>query len=129
MIQSILFIKTQRNSVDFEISTYMVLFFVLSLAVSIWKIYAFLPNKQLEDDDTTKESQEILKNLMIKVIVKNNGDLDNKKLFELIKNDEEFDNKRFWRFNENRLNQLLLNYFLQNPSIKNIKDIYKNVNT
>lgn len=113
--------------VNFETSTWMMLFFVLSLVVSIWKIYAFLPNKQLEDDDTTKEAQEELQRIMIKVIKQNGADLDVKKLFELMKDNEEFDKKRFWRFNENRLNQLLLHYFLQNPSIKSIKDI-KNIN-
>ncbi len=113
---------------ELETSTWMMLFFILSLAVSIWKIYAFLPNKQLEDDDTTQESQEQLKNLMIKVIKKNGGDLNNKSLLELMIKDEDFDKKRFWRFNENRLNQLLLRYFLQNRNTKNIKDIYENIN-
>lgn len=88
----------------------MMIFFILLLIVSIWKIYAFLPNKQLLDDDTTKEAQEALKAIMIKVINQNITDLDNKKLFELIINDNDFDKKRFWRFNQNKLNNLLSNY-------------------
>jgi hypothetical protein len=93
-----------------QTSTIMMIFFILLLIVSIWKIYAFLPNKQLLDDDTTKEAQEALKAIMIKVINQNITDLDNKKLFELIINDNDFDKKRFWRFNQNKLNHLLSNY-------------------
>lgn len=110
---------------EIQTSYLMMIFFILFFAISFWKIYAFLPNEQLADDDTTKEAQEQLQNLMIKVIKNNSADLDNKKLFNLMRVDEEFDKKRFWRFNENRLNRLLSSYFLQNPHLKNIEDIYK----
>lgn len=107
-----------------QTSTLMMIFFILLLIISIWKIYAFLPNKQLQDDDTTKESQEQLENLMIKVIKQNGKNLDNKKLFDLMLHDENFDKKKFWRFNQNRLNHLLSNYFIKNQNIKSIEDIY-----
>ncbi|HUH41761.1 MAG TPA: hypothetical protein VLZ29_01465 [Sulfurimonas sp.] len=93
-----------------QTSTMMMIFFVLLLIVSIWKIYAFLPNEQLLDDDTTKEAQNTLKELMIKVIKENSADIDSKKLFELMVNDAEFDKERFWRFNQNKLNNLLSKY-------------------
>ncbi|MCK9472601.1 hypothetical protein [Sulfurimonas sp.] len=109
-------------------SSLMLIFFILLFVVSFWKIYAFLPNKQLEDDDTTKEAQEQLQHLMIKAIKQKSGDLDSKELYELIIADEEFDKRRFWRFNQNRLNKLLALFFLQNPHLKNIKDIYKSGN-
>lgn len=107
-----------------QTSTLMMIFFILLLVISIWKIYAFLPNKQLLDDDTTKESQEQLHNLMIKVIKQNGEDLDNKRLFELMLKNKDFNREKFWRFNQNRLNNLLSNYFLQHSNIKSIKDIY-----
>ncbi len=110
---------------EIETSHLMMIFFILFFAISFWKIYAFLPNRQLEDDDTTKEAQEELQKLMIKVIKKNRADLDSKKLFNLMISDEEFDKEKFWRFNENRLNRELSSYFLQNPHLKNIEDIYK----
>ncbi|MDY0123602.1 hypothetical protein [Sulfurimonas sp.] len=110
---------------EIETSHLMMIFFILFFAISFWKIYAFLPNKQLEDDDMTKEAQEELHNLMIKVIKKNGGDIDSKKLFSLMISDEEFDKEKFWRFNENRLNRELSSYFLQNPHLKSIEDIYK----
>ena len=93
-----------------QTSTMMMIFFILLLIVSIWKIYAFLPNEQLLDDDTTKEAQNTLKELMIKVIKENSADIDSKKLFELMINDAEFDKERFWRFNQNKLNNLLSKY-------------------
>ena len=93
-----------------QTSTMMMIFFVLLLIVSIWKIYAFLPNEQLLDDDTTKEAQDAIKALMIKVIKENSADIDSKKLFELMINDAEFDKERFWRFNQNKLNNLLSKY-------------------
>lgn len=110
---------------EIETSHLMMIFFILLFAISFWKIYAFLPNKQLEDDDMTKEAQEELQNIIIKVIKKNGADIDSKKLFNLIIADEKFDKEKFWRFNENRLNRELSSYFLQNPHLKNIEDIYK----
>ncbi|ABB43790.1 hypothetical protein Suden_0510 [Sulfurimonas denitrificans DSM 1251] len=93
-----------------ETSTLMMIFFIIFLAISIWKIYAFLPSKQLSDDDTTKEAQETLRELMIKIMEKNSSEIDNKKLFELMISDAEFNKEKFWRFNQNKLNNLLSNY-------------------
>ena len=110
---------------EIQTSNLMLIFFILFFAVSFWKIYAFLPNRQLEDDDTTEEAQKQLQSLMIKVIKNNNADMDSKKLLNLMIADEDFNKERFWRFNENRLNRLLSSYFLQNPHLKDLKDIHK----
>ena len=83
------------------------IFFVILLSVSMYKVYAFLPNKALKDDDTTKESQEKLEAIILKIIKNKNNTLTRAELFELVKNDEEFDKEHFWRFNLNRLNHLL----------------------
>ncbi len=109
---------------ELDISTWMMIFFVISLTAAIWKIYAFLPNKELEDDDTTKESQEELLKIILKVIKESSGELDHTQLFEKVKSDKNFDEKRFWRFNQNRLNKLLNYYHLENTHTSNIKDIY-----
>ena len=53
---------------ELDVKTWMMIFFILTLIVSIWKIYAFLPNKELPDDDTTAESKDELLKLIIKII-------------------------------------------------------------
>ena len=96
-----------RTIMQFDISTWMMIFFIILLSVSIYKIYVFLPNKVLADDDTTKESQEKLETIILKIIKNKNNEFNREELFELVKNDEDFDKEHFWRFNQNRLNQLL----------------------
>lgn len=90
---------------ELDTSTLMMIFFILTFIISIWKIYAFLPNKALADDDTTKESQDELLNIIRKYVNKEN--INSKELLEMVKNDEDFDKEHFWRFNQNKLNQLL----------------------
>ncbi|MEA1954987.1 MAG: hypothetical protein U9N02_00660 [Campylobacterota bacterium] len=109
---------------ELNTSTWMMISFIILLIVSIWKIYAFLPNKELKDDDTTQDSHNELINLMIKVIKENNGDLEAGILYIKMLEDENFDSKHFWRFNHNRLNQLLNKYYVENEDINSIKDIY-----
>ncbi len=111
----------------FDISTIMMIFFIIALAISIWKIYAFLPNKRLADDDTTQESQDELINLMLNVIKEHHGEIDVNELFVKIQSSDDFDSERFWRFNLNKLNQLLNGYYLKNPNAKSIADIYTNL--
>jgi hypothetical protein len=53
---------------EVDIKTLMLLFFILFLTLSIWKIWAFLPNKQLKDDDKMKGSKDKLIVLMLKII-------------------------------------------------------------
>ena len=97
---------------DFNTSTLMMIFFIIFLILSIWKIYAFLPNIQLQDDDTTLQAQTKLLEIMKKIIKNNKDNLSNEELFLKMKEDEEFDEKVFWRFNLNKLNQLLLKHKL-----------------
>ena len=109
---------------ELDTSTWMMIFFIISLVVAIWKIYAFLPNKQLEDDDKTKDSQEELLKVILKVIKESDGSLTSTQLYNKVKNDSDFDEKKFWRFNQNRLNKLLDYYHLQTKTTSSIKDIH-----
>ena len=109
---------------ELDTQTLMMIFFIIAFVISMWKIYAFLPNKALVDDDTTEASQEELLNLVLSVIKKNNGELTTSELCEKIKSDTAFDKKHFWRFNQNKLNQLLTHYYTEHPETQNIKGIY-----
>ena len=111
----------------FDTQTIMSVFFILLLAISLYKIRQFLPQEQLADDDTTEESQNDLEYLMIRVIQKNYGNLDNISLFEKMIEDEDFENERFWRFNHNKLNQLLNRYYIKNPDAQSIMEIYEKI--
>ena len=110
---------------DFSTSTWMMVFFIIFLVLSIWKIWAFLPNKQLADDDKTEEAESELLALMLKVIQNTEGKISSKELFIKIQEDEDFNSELFWRFNHNRLNQLLKIYYLQHPGTDSIEGIYK----
>ena len=110
-----------------DTSTIMMILFIILLVASIWKIYAFLPNKALSDDDTTEASQEELLSLVLSVIKKNEGSLTPSELCEKVQNDTAFDKKHFWRFNLNKLNQLLIHYYSENPKIDSIGDIKKSL--
>lgn len=112
---------------EFDTSTLMMLFFIAALVISIWKIYAFLPNKELHDDDTTKEAEEHLIKIMLDTIKRSDGNLDVDELFVKIESSEDFNNEKYWRFNLNRLNKLLNLYYIKNPQTQSIADIYKNI--
>lgn len=110
---------------ELDTQTLMMIFFLLFLVISIWKISAFLPNKVLADDDTTEVSHEQLLVIMLKTI-QNNENLSEKKLFELMKEDDDFDQSHFWRFNENKLKQILNRHYAENKELNSIEDIYTN---
>lgn len=110
---------------ELDTSTIMLGFFIILLVLSIWKIWAFLPNKQLEDDDTTQEAQQKLETLMLKVLYENKGKLSEKELFEAMKTDSNFDKKLFWRFNLNKLSHLLQSYYAKNDDMYDIHSVYK----
>ena len=93
--------------IEFNTSSLMLVFFTLSFIVSIWKIYPFLQTRVLEDDDTTEASQEELLKIILKYYDKDEVNPDTKKLLEKIKADADFDTNHFWRFNQNKLNQIL----------------------
>ena len=112
---------------ELDISSLMLIFFIIFLVISIWKIYAFLPNKELPDDDTTEESKKDLTNIILKTIKSSDGKLSVDELLVKTEENEDFDSQKYWRFNKNRLNQLLNAYYIANPDTKSIEDIYKNI--
>ena len=106
-------------------STLMLGSFVIMLVVSVWKLWAFMPTKQLVDDDTTSEAQEKLEAVMLKVIDETEGKLNEKELFEAMQIHEEFDKELFWRFNLNKYFNLLNAYYIKTEDIESIEGIYK----
>ena len=115
----------KRKIMEISLSTWMMVAFVAFMIVGIWKIYAFLPTRELADDDRKEEAQQEIIALMLKVVHKHEGCLSSKELFFAMQEDEDFNSKLFWRFNHNRLNQLLQTYYIQNPDISCIEEIYK----
>lgn len=111
----------------FDTSFWMMFAFILFMILGIWKIWAFLPTKQLKDDDTTEASQEELVALILKVIQEHKGNLTESELFVAIEKSESFDTKHYWRFNQNRLRHLLSKYYLQHPQCSTILDIYTEI--
>ena len=110
---------------ELDISSFMLIFFIIFLVISIWKIYAFLPNKELPDDDTTQEAKIDLTNIMLTTIKNSDGKLSVDELFVKIQENEDFNSQKYWRFNKNRLNQLLNTYYIEHPHTKSIEDIHK----
>ncbi len=108
-------------------STWMMIAFVAGTALSIWKMYPFLVNKTLEDDDTGEDAHNYLIEHMYKVLKNAQETPDVKELHEKMINHEEFDKERFWRFNLNKLNQLLNIHYSKNPHLNSVEDIHKEV--
>ena len=106
-------------------STWMMVAFVVGTALSIWKMYPFLVNKTLEDDDTGEDAHANLVAIMHKVLQNEEQTPTEKELYEKMSNHKEFDKEKFWRFNLNKLNQLLNRYYAENPNIESIKDIHQ----
>ena len=61
---------------ELDISSLMLISFIILFIISVWKVYAFLPNKQLADDDTTEESKTDLTNIILSIIKKSDGKLN-----------------------------------------------------
>ncbi len=89
--------------------------FIGGLALSLYKVYLFLPQKALADDDTTPESVELLERIMVE---SNQAGMSEEALYEQMFTHPEFDSKHFWRFNENRLKQLIAHYRLKEPNFR-----------
>ena len=107
----------------FTLEVGMMVAFILAIGFSLWKLYAFMPSKPLQDDDTTPESTQELMRLMYSAIKAKKLNKDH--IEAHMKMDSTFDEKHFWRFNANRLNKLLDQHFLENPEHKSIEDIHK----
>jgi len=92
---------------ELNLSTIMMIIFIFTFLVSIWKIYPFFETKQLPDDDTTPEAQEKLLKIIKKYVSAKDTGIDTKSLLKKIQEDDDFDHEHFWRFNQNKLNNLL----------------------
>jgi hypothetical protein len=111
-----------------DIETGMMVAFIIALGFSAWKMYAFMPNKPLEDDDRTDASEAELHSIMVATILKHHtqdNELTPQELYNHMKNHEDFNQEKFWRFNANRLNQILLKHAAHHPNQHNIAAIYK----
>lgn len=93
----------------------MMITFIGGLAISFYKIYLFLPQKPLADDDTTPESVTQLEKIMVESYTEGMSD---EALYEKMLSHPEFDTKHFWRFNLNRLRHLINNYRLKEPNFR-----------
>ena len=95
----------------------MMLAFAGGLVLTLYKVYLFLPQKPLADDDTTPESVETLERIMVECN-SSHPNLDEESLFQLMCEHREFDHKHFWRFNENRLRHLIEHYRRKEPDFR-----------
>lgn len=89
--------------------------FIGGLTLSLYKVYLFLPQKPLADDDTTPESVELLEKIMVE---SNQEGMSDETLYKTMLNHPEFDPKHFWRFNLNRLRHLIEHYRIKEPSFR-----------
>jgi hypothetical protein len=112
---------------EFDTSTWMMIAFVIAMVLSMWKMYPFLVNKTLEDDDTGEDSYEYLVAHMYKVLKQSNTVPSVKELHIIMIEHEEFDKKKFWRFNQNKLQQLLHRHYNDNPHLNSIEDIIEDL--
>jgi len=106
----------------------MMVAFILALLFSGWKLYAFMPKKPLKDDDTNADATYELKTLMYKHI--KNGVVEEELLLVEMQADPDFDKEHFWRFNLNRLRQLLQSHYIDHPEHQDIHEVhtYLNIN-
>jgi hypothetical protein len=93
----------------------MMLAFAGGLVLTLYKVYLFLPQKPLADDDTTPESIALLEKIMVE---SNQENMSDEILYETMLNHPEFDPKHFWRFNLNRLRHLIEHYRLKEPNFR-----------
>jgi hypothetical protein len=111
--------------IEISTSTWMMIAFVAGTALSIWKMYPFLVNRTLEDDDTGEDAHNYLVAHMYKVLIECEEVPTNVELHKKMVDHCEFDKERFWRFNLNKLNQLLNIHFAKHPHLSSIEDLHK----
>ncbi len=102
--------------------------FLAALGLSVWKVYLLIPNKPLPDNDTNPLAIEELSNLMVRCIVElyeTEQAATPELLYNRMVNHQSFDQDHYWRFNQNRLNQLLTHYYLNNPPASTPQHIYE----
>jgi len=111
----------------FDTSTWMMIGFVAALAISVWKMYAFMPTKTLHDDDTGEDSHEHLVSVMQKVLKDEENPPNVEQLHQKMTQHSDFDKEKHWRFNQNKLRQLLNKHYIKNPHLSSIEEIHKEV--
>lgn len=91
--------------------------FAGALGLSIWKIYLFLPNKPLPNDERDPQSVQKLQQIMVECN-RINPEMDEETLFQKMSQHNDFDSKYFWRFNLNRLRHLIADYRFKEPNFR-----------
>ncbi len=112
---------------EFDTSTWMMIAFVIAMVFSMWKMYPFLVNKTLEDDDTGEDSYDYLIEHMHKVLKEIEEIPTIKELHIIMIEHEEFDKEKFWRFNQNKLQHLLNKHYSIHPHLNSIEDIIEDL--
>lgn len=113
-----------------SLETVMMIAFAAMFILSMWKLYSFIPSKALPDDDTNEASKAELTTLMLEVIDKEHrheAPLSEQELLRCIIEHEAFDKEHYWRFNQNKLNQLLRHYYTIYPHTNSIPAIYEHL--
>ena len=109
---------------ELNTSTWMMIAFVIGMILSMWKIYPFLVNRTLEDDDSGEDVHTLLVDIMYEVLKEFKSVPTLNELHDAIKAHEKFDTKKLWRFNPNKLNQLLNRHYLESEHLNSIEDIH-----
>ena len=111
-----------------ELETKMMLAFLAALILALWKMKSFIPTKPLADDDSDQASNQELQSIMIDTIASSYYEgMSSRDLLELMKSDKRFDKEHYWRVNENRVNHLLQDYYLEHEGVNSIENIYEAV--
>ena len=114
---------------ELSTSTWMMIAFIAGMILSIWKMYPFLVNKTLEDDDTGEDTYNLLVHIVYEVL-KDFDDVPTlNELYDAMRKHQEFDETKLWRFNPNKLNQLLNKHYLEDGHLSSIEDIHKEVHS
>jgi hypothetical protein len=109
----------------FDTSTWMMIAFVVAMILSGWKMYPFLVNRTLEDDDTGEDSHEYLVAHMHKVLQETPEVPTVQELHTTMTQHQDFNKEKYWRFNQNKLQQLLYKHYAKHPHLGSIGDIHK----
>ncbi|WP_457744291.1 hypothetical protein [Sulfurimonas sp.] len=114
---------------DLSLSTWMMVAFVIGMILSMWKIYKFLPTRTLVDDDTGEDTHDLLIDILYQILQELEEVPSVNELHTKMTEHKDFDEKKLWRFNPNKLNQLLNKHYLKNEHLHSIKDIHQDIHS
>ena len=106
----------------------MLITFSLLFILSMLKLKPFFSTKELKDDDRTPHSVELLYGYIFEVlesVLTDEKDITIEELFEMIITLESFDKEHFWRLNPNRIRLLINEFYIKNPQVKTLKEMYE----